>query len=322
VVGGGAPELSRGDGIVVSFSPDAPPELAFQLADLQRTRPLLVLAALFGLAVVALGRWRGLLALVGVGVSLVVIGAFLLPALLDGRDPLLTALVGASAIAFVSLFLAHGPNERTAVALLGALSALALTGVLGAVFVAATRLTGLADEEATLLQVAAGGIDAEGLLLAGIVIGAMGVLDDVTVTQVAATWELKRAAPGFGPLELYRRSVRVGRDHIASTVNTLVLAYAGASLPLLLLFTQAERSLGDVLTGEVVATEVVRTLVGSIGLVAAVPLTTALAALVIGGAGPPERAGADDPGTVPPELRRPRRRRRRDPFWGDLDAHG
>ncbi|HSL57110.1 MAG TPA: YibE/F family protein [Acidimicrobiales bacterium] len=318
VVGGGAPELARGDRIVVSYTATAPPELAYQLADFQRTTPLLVLAALFGVSVVALGRWRGLRALIGVGVSLAVLGAFLLPALLDGRDPLLTALVGAAAIAFVSLFLAHGVNVRTAVALLGALVALGITGALGAVFITATRLTGLADEDATLLRLAGGSVDAEGLLLAGIIIGAMGVLDDVTVTQVATTWELKRAAPGFGPLELYRRAVRVGRDHIASTVNTLVLAYAGASLPLLLLFTQVERSVGDVITGEVVATEVVRTLVGSIGLIAAVPLTTALAALVLGGAPAPGPDGTVDE-EVPAELRRPRRRRRRrDPFWDDL----
>ena len=214
-------------------------------------------------------------------------------------------------------------NERTAVAILGTLASLALTGVLALVFVEMTRLTGLASEEATLLRASTGVIDFQGLLLAGILVGALGVLDDVTVTQVSAVWELKLADPEFGPGDLYRRAVRIGRDHIASVVNTLALAYAGASLPLLLLFTQASRSFGDVVTGEAVAVEVVRTLVGSIGLVAAVPLTTGLAAVVIAGAAGP--AAAVDPESTPDSRaarREARRARRRDPCWGDAEIDG
>jgi uncharacterized membrane protein len=302
-----SPRLERGDRIVVSYASDAPDELAYQFADFQRGASLLWLTVLFAAAVVAMGRWKGLRALLGVGVSLAVIVTFLLPALLRGESPIVVALVAASAIAFLALFLAHGFNERTAVALLGTLIALALTGGLALLFVELTRITGLASEEALLLQASSGIIDFQGLLLAGIMIGALGVLDDVTVTQVSAVWELKLADPRFGAWDLYRRAVNIGRDHIASVVNTLALAYAGAALPLLLLFTQAQRSFTDVITGEAVAVEIVRTLVGSIGLVAAVPITTGLAALVIGRAAVPE----------PPTGRRGRLAR--DPFWGDAD---
>ncbi len=313
------PRLDRGDAIVLSYAPAAPPELAYQFADYQRGTPLLWLTALFVVAVVALGRWKGLRALAGVGISLAIIVTFLLPALLLGDPPVLLSLVACSTIAFLALFLAHGFNDRTAVALLGTLISLGLTGALAVLFVSLTRITGLASEEALLLQAGSGIIDFQGLLLAGIMIGALGVLDDVTVTQVAAVWELKRADRRFGAWELYRRAVNVGRDHIASVVNTLALAYAGAALPLLLLFTQAQRSFSEVLTGEAVAVEVVRTLVGSIGLIAAVPITTGLAALVIAGATLVED---DDSSSSGGGRRNQRSRRgrgpgRRDPFWDD-----
>jgi uncharacterized membrane protein len=181
---------------------------------------------------------------------------------------------------FVALYLAHGFSVRTSTAVLGTLASLLLTVLLGWAFSGATQLSGLSSEEANFLQGAFGGVDPRGLLLAGVVIGALGVLDDVTVTQASAVWELRAANPAYGVWELYRAAVRIGRDHIASTVNTLVLAYAGASLPLLLLFTISGTRLTDVLTSDVIATEVVRTLVGSIGLVASVPVTTGLAALL------------------------------------------
>jgi uncharacterized membrane protein len=177
------------------------------------------------------------------------------------------------------------------VAVLGTVTSLLLTCLLGVVFVDLTHLTGLATEEVGFLQAFGGNLNFSGLLLAGMVIGALGVLDDVTVTQVSAVWELREAKPHATPRELYRSGVRIGRDHIASTVNTLVLAYAGASLPLLLLFRTSGQRLGDVITGESIAVEIVRALVGSIGLVASVPITTGLAALVVSRTGPggPER---------------------------------
>ena len=287
IVAGGI-DLVEGDRIVVSRTAGAPEGLEYTFVDFQRQRPLMVLALLFAFAVILLGRLQGVRALIGAAVAMLVLIAFMLPALLEGASPMLIALVGASAIAFVALYVTHGISDGTTVALLGTLASLAVVAVLGANFVAATNVTGLVSEESGILQITAGQIDFRGLLLAGVVIGALGVLDDVTVTQVSAVTQLQAADPSLPPRELYRTALTIGRDHIASTVNTLVLAYAGASLPLLLLFTQSAQPLSRALTGEVVAVEIVRTLVGSIGLVAAVPITTGLAvALVRRPMGPP-----------------------------------
>lgn len=280
-LGAGGPRLHDGDKVVMLYQFDAPAGAKYQFGDFQRSAPLAVLAVLFALAVLALGQLRGFLALVGVAVSFAVLQMFTLPALLEGRSPLAVALVSAAAVALVALYLAHGLSERTTVAVLGTLASLALTGAAASIFVSAAKLTGLGGEEVGFLQVFGGELNFQGLLLAGMVIGALGVLDDVTVTQVAAVWEVHRADPSLGAAALYQSGLRVGRDHIASTVNTLVLAYAGASLPLLLLFSTAGQSLGAVITGEAIAAEIVRTLVGSLGLVASVPITTALAALVV-----------------------------------------
>lgn len=276
-----SPELDEGQELVVGFNPDAPPGHQYRFVDVERRRPLLVLAAIFVAAVLLLGRMKGVRALVALVVGGWVLFAFLLPALLEGSNPLAVALVAAAVIACLALYLTHGVNERTTVALLGTFASLALIGGLGALFAAATKLSGLATEDALVFQVASGGVDVRGLLLAGIVIGSLGVLDDVTVTQVSAVWELHHANPRYGVRELYTSATRIGRDHIASTVNTLVLAYVGASLPLLLLYTQGDLALGQVVNGEIIAVEVVRTLVGSIGLVASVPITTLLAAVVV-----------------------------------------
>ncbi len=275
--------MEPGVGIVLGFESDAPADFQYFFIDFQRTTPLLWLAAIFVAAVLVLGRLQGLRALLGLALSLGLLVWFVLPALLLGSDPLAVGLVGGAAIALVAIYLAHGLHLSTTVAVLGTFASLALTGILAWVFVEACRFTGLASEEAAFLSISSGEIDLRGLLLAGIIIGSLGVLDDVTVTQVSAVSELRRANPGWSRRRLYGSALRIGRDHIASTVNTLVLAYAGASLPLLLLFTQAERPLTEVLTGEIVAIEIVRTLVGSIGLVAAVPITTALAATVAAG---------------------------------------
>jgi uncharacterized membrane protein len=280
-VGPSSVTLRKGDAIVLGRTPDAPAELAYQFADYQRRSPLLVLTVLFAIAVVALGRWRGLRALVGLGISLLVLLRFVLPSILDGNSAIAVALVGSSLIMLIALYLSHGYNPRTTTAVVGTVASLLLTGALALVFVAATKLTGLASEEAVFLQISAEQVNLRGLILGGIIIGSLGVLDDVTVTQVSAVWELHLANRTMPARELYRAALRIGRDHIASTVNTLVLAYAGAALPLLILFVEVERGFGDVITGEVVAIEVVRTLVGSIGLVASVPITTALAAVAV-----------------------------------------
>jgi uncharacterized membrane protein len=273
--------LRTGDEIVLHYTPEAPPEAQYAFADFQRRTPMLVLLLLFVAAVVALGRLRGVMALIGLAVSLGILFWFILPALVEGSSPIAVALTGATVIALAALLLAHGLNERTAVAVLGTLASLLLTAVLAGLFAAAAHLTGLATEESINLLAFAPSLDFRGLLLAAIIIGSLGVLDDVTVTQTAAVWELHRADASAGPRELYAATLRIGRDHIASTVNTLVLAYAAAALPLLLLFTQSGLPTATIVTSETVAVEIVQTLVGSIGLVASVPITTALAAFVV-----------------------------------------
>jgi uncharacterized membrane protein len=312
----GTPRFTVGDPVVLGWSggdPDDPG--SYQIVDFQRGGSLAWLAVLFAAAVLLLGRWRGLAALAALVVSFAVLLLFVLPAILDGRSPLAVAVVGSGVIMFAVLYLTHGLSARTSTAVLGTLVSLALIGVLGVAFSAAGRLTGL-DDQTTALVASLGPVDARGLLLAGIVIGALGVLDDVTVTQTSAVWELRRANPQLGARALFRSAMRIGRDHVASAVNTLVLAYAGASLPLLLLFSLSGRSLGEVATSQDVATEIVRTLVGSIGLVASVPVTTAVAALVASrereeppgdpAPGPSVTASARGPAATP--RRRARRR--------------
>ncbi|WP_433857313.1 YibE/F family protein [Streptomyces kronopolitis] len=288
---------TAGQDVVVAYSPKAPKELQYSVSDVDRSLPMWVLAAVFALAVVLVGRLRGILALVALAASFVVLTLFILPAILQGSDPLVVAVVGGSAIMLIALYLCHGLTARTSVAVLGTLASLLLIGLLGSVFINWALLTGNTDDTTGLVHGLYPDIEIRGLLLAGIIIGSLGVLDDVTVTQTAAVWELKEADPSAGWRKLYGAAMRIGRDHIASVVNTLVLAYAGAALPLLLLFSIAQSSVGTVATSEVVAEEVVRTLVGSIGLVAAVPLTTLLAALVVS-ADRKERGGP--PGTGGP----------------------
>lgn len=273
-----ASKLDAGDDIVVTDGgADVDAASRYQFADIQRGQPLLLLALLFAGAVIALGRLKGLLALVGIVASLGVLLVFVFPALLEGASPVGVALTGSAVIAFLTLYLAHGLHTRTTVALVGTLVSLGLAGLLGTLFAGGASLSGLASEESTTLLAYAPGLDFRGLMLAAVIIGALGVLDDVTITQASAVWELHRADPDLGARKLFAAGTRIGRDHIASTVNTLVLAYAAAALPLLLLYTQSTLGMGEVLSSETVAVEIVQTLVGSIGLVASVPLTTALA---------------------------------------------
>ncbi|MCW6003178.1 YibE/F family protein [Micromonospora sp. CPCC 205371] len=280
--GPGAPEVGVGDDVVlvVLTDPEDPTVTQYNIADHQRGQPLVWLVVLFAAAIVGFARWRGLAALGGLAASFAILLIFVLPAIRAGEPPLLVAVVGAALIMFVVLYLTHGVNAQTSVAVLGTLASLVLTGVLGAIATAVTHLTGYGDENATTLAFVQSGVDLHGLLLAGIIIGSLGVLDDVTVTQAATVTELARANPSLGRLELYRAATRVGRAHIASTINTIVLAYAGASLPVLLLIVAAGRAVTDSLTTEFLAQEIVRSVVATMGLIAAVPITTALAAVV------------------------------------------
>jgi len=295
VPGPGQPDLAPGDAIVVGRASDPQLGTSYYFSDFQRRAPLVVLGVLFAVVVVAVGRLRGLAALVGVAVSVALVVTFVLPALLEGSSPLAVSIVGSAAIMFVLLYLAHGVTAMTTAALVGTLASLALTGLLAGIFVEAAHLVSGGSEEATLLQFNVGQVNLQGLLLGSIIIGSLGVLNDVTVTQASAVWQLREADPAMGAGAVYRSAMRIGRDHIASAVDTLVLAYAGASLPLLLLFSLAENPVGEVLSGELVASELVRTLVGSIGLALSVPVTTGIAAFVVTRRPPaPARArGAD-----------------------------
>ena len=276
-----ARQITVGDKIFVGRSLNDPNEDRYFFLDYQRGLPLLALGILFAVVVIALSRLRGFAALVGLGISLFVLLAFVLPAILEGKSPIAVAAVGSAAIMFAALYMAHGINVRTTTAVLGTLVSLLLTCLLAAFFLDIVSFTGFGSEEAVFLQVSAAQVNLQGLIFAGVIIGTLGVLDDVTVTQASAVWEIHYANPRYSARQLYSSALRIGRDHIASTVNTLVLAYAGASLPLLIVFTLADAPLTQTLTSEVVAQEIVRTLVGSIGLVASVPITTGLAALVV-----------------------------------------
>jgi uncharacterized membrane protein len=281
--------------LAVLEQPGQPPY--YNIRDLERTRPMLLLVALFVAAVVAFGRWQGVRSLLGLGLSFLVIVGFVVPAILRGRGPVPVALVGAMAIMLVSLYLAHGPGRKTTAAVVGTALALGLTAALAAAFVGVAALTGLASEDALNASFAVGGLSLRGLLLAGIILGGLGVLDDVTVSQASLVFELRRADPAGGFGELVRGALAVGRDHVAATVNTLFLAYVGASLPLLVLFVTSGDPFGTVATAEAVAVEVVRTLCGSVGLIAAVPLTTVLAAALAPPSEPePAAAGPQEPG--------------------------
>ena len=275
----GQPVLEPGEIVFISVVAFENGVVDFQYAGKDRVPLLLAIAGIFGLAVVALGRFRGLAALAALALSVGILIWFILPSILEGNDAVMVAIVGGGAIALISLYMAHGVGPLTHVAAIGAFSALLLTALLSWAALYFARFTGVtSDESLVLLSIA--DVDLTGLLLAGIVLGAIGALDDVTVTQASAVMEVRKANPSLGSDDLFASGIRVGRDHIVSTVNTLLLAYAGASLPLLIFFTVSQQSFGFLASSELVAAEIVRTLVGSIGLVAAVPITTWLSAQV------------------------------------------
>lgn len=283
--GPGAPEVDQGDHVVI-IETEGPDGSTWSVVDHQRASGLWVLVAAFVLALVAFGRWRGVTALVGLAVTFLLLLFFVVPAIVGGAPPLLVAIVASAAITLSVLYLTHGLSATTTVAVLGTLLSLALTGLLSALAVTTLHLTGITDDISTSLGISQG-VNMEGLLLAGIVIGSLGVLDDVTVTQAATVTELARANPSYGARQLYGAGARVGRSHIASVVNTIVLAYAGSSLPLLILILSNVDSLGGVVTDQIIAQEIVRSAVATLGLIAAVPVTTALAALLFRGSAEP-----------------------------------
>lgn len=250
-----------------------------------------ILAGVFAAAIVVVGGLRGLRSLVALALTLGVVVKLVVPLLLRGFDPILLAVGGGALITVATLLLTEGPSRITLSAVLGTLAALGLTAVLASLFTAAAEFTALqgSEEIAFLIPLVGDRIDLAGILLAATVFGALGVLDDVTVTQAATVEQLHRARPEADRRGVFGRAMMVGRSHIAATVNTLMLAYLGVGLPLLLLFALGGQAPLTVLNGEIVAVEVIRALVGSIGIVAAVPLTTMVAAVLI----VPARAGSD-----------------------------
>jgi uncharacterized membrane protein len=278
--GPGQPNLAVGDNIRVSRQVDQAGATSYAFFDYERTWPLIALAAMFAVVIVAVARWRGLRAMIGIVVAFAVLVVFLLPALRDGASAIPVALVASAAILYAVIYLAHGVSLRTSAALLGTLAALLLAALLSWGTIELAHLTGLSEDQNNEVAAYLGNVSITGLLLAGFIIGSLGVLNDVTVTQASTVFELAELGDGTSRRAIFVGAMRVGRDHIASTVYTLVLAYAGSALPLLLLFSVANRSLGDVLTSESVAIEIARSAVGGIALALSVPLTTAIAAVL------------------------------------------
>jgi uncharacterized membrane protein len=294
-----APDLESGDRIVLHDAPTAPERSRYSFAGYRRTEPLLWLAGAFVVLILVVARWQGLRALAGVVGGLAVLAAFLVPALLHDQPAVPVVLAGAAAVAFLCLYLAHGLNLPTTVAVAGTLTGLALTAALALGAATLAQVAGLGGQGVGGLRVTAEALDLRGLLVAGIVVGALGALGDVTVRQTAIVAGLRRANPGLPGRLVYRQATIVGRDHLSSTVTTLVLAYAGAALPLLLLFSAGGQSVTQVVTGDLVSVVLVRMLVGAVGVVVAVPVTTALATAVLGGedgvVGQSRRRIGDDP---------------------------
>lgn len=270
------PRLAPGDKIRVAPSGGG----TYSFVDYERKQPIVLLALLFALIVVVFGRWRGFLAMIGLAASLAIVLWFIIPAILGGSEPVAVAIVGAFAVMLVTLGLTHGIGLTSRAAALGTATALLLTASLAVLFIEAGNITGFSSDEATILNATGGNLSLSGLVLAGIIIAALGVLDDLTVSQASAVLALRQADPTQGFTGLYRGALGIGRDHVAATVNTLVLAYVGASLPVLLIFTVGGTPVGDALNSEAVAAQIIGTLVGSIGLITAVPITTAIAAML------------------------------------------
>ncbi|NMC51589.1 YibE/F family protein [Candidatus Kuenenbacteria bacterium] len=280
-----ASEYQVGDRVLVNRSLGPVGEETFYVIGYSRTSSIYWLALLFALIVIIVGRLKGLRALVVLCLTFLIILKFIIPKILAGSDPLLISIAGSFFILILAVYITEGVKKTSTIAIFAILISLVITGLLSFWFSAIAKLTGFASEEAVfLMDLAGGNINIKGLLLAGIIIGALGVLDDVIISQVMLVKELKTSNPQLTNSQVYRQAMRVGISHLSSMVNTLFLAYAGASLPLLILFSVKQPpflTFNQVLDNEMIATEIVRTITGSIGLVLAVPLATLLAAQFI-----------------------------------------
>lgn len=273
--------LDVGDRIKAMFSPSGlEGATPYIFVDFERGLPLIILLACYIFVVGLVARGKGLAAILGLAASLGVVGFFMLPALMVGEPALLVVLVGAAAMMFTSIYLAHGVSIRTTTAVLGTLGGLVITGVAAAVSIGANNLTGTLSDDAIALYGELGYLEMNEILLCGMILAGLGALNDVTITQVSTVWELHAANPSARRRKIFSQGMVIGRDHIASTVYTLAFAYVGTALPLLMSAALVDRGFLDLMTVGQISEEIVRTLVASIGLVLAIPMTTAIACLL------------------------------------------
>lgn len=271
------------DRVTVNVEKDLEGKDVYNINDFIRTDSLTLLAIIFILSILLIAKLRGMSAMLSMVITFLIIFKYILPQIIAGQNPVLVAIIGSMMIIPVTFYMSHGFNKKTTVAIVGTVIAMILTGVLASIFIEIGKLTGLASEEAGFLAtIKQGQLNMKGVLLAGIVIGATGVLDDITVAQAATVAQLKQASEKMKVSQLYTAAMNVGQDHIASMINTLILVYAGAALPLMLIFVNNPHPFSEIINYEFIAEEIIRTLVGSIGLVVAVPITTLLAAIVFG----------------------------------------
>lgn len=272
----------KGDNVIISYNKGIDGNDVFFITDYIRTRSIFILFILFLALSLFIGSKKGLSSLIAMFISFIIIFVYVLPQIQKGRDPVLTAIFASIIIIPITFYMSHGFEKKTTVSIIGTIIALIITGVLSSIFVNLTHLTGTSSEESMFLQMLGDmKYNLKGLLLAGIIIGTLGVMDDITVSQTAIVYQLNDLKRDIPMQELFTRSIQVGKDHIASMINTLILVYTGASIPLLLLFINNPRPLEEIISYELVATEIVRTLVGSIGLILAVPITTYLACFFV-----------------------------------------
>lgn len=271
-----------GDKVLINHSKGSNLEDIFYITDYIRRDSIIWLFFIFIVLVLAISHWQGLASLLAMGFTFLVIFIFIIPKIAAGADPVSIVILASLLIIPVTFCMSHGASKKTLAAIIGTVIALIITGIFSNIFVNAAHLTGFASEEAAFLQTfKQGTVNIKGLLLAGIIIGALGVLDDITISQSAIVFQLKETNPKIKVEELYSRTMKIGKDHISSMVNTLILVYTGASLPLFLLFTDSSQSFLQVINFEPIADEIIRTLVGSIGLILAVPITTIVACFIV-----------------------------------------
>lgn len=273
------PPYKTGDPVIITSSQNPNGQDGYYISDFQRSTTLLWLSLFFAALTILIARKRGLLSLVGMAISFLILFFFTIPQIMRHQDPVLITILTSLILVPITFYLSHGLNFKTTSAIVSTFIALIVTGILATLMVDQGRLTGFTNDEVSFLQLQLqGSINIKGLLLAGIIISTLGILDDVTVSQSAIVTQLKKTSPNLKLWDLYHKAMDIGHDHIASAVNTLILVYTGASLPLLLLFVVNSANPVIALNYEIVAEEIIRTLVASIGLVLAVPIATLLSA--------------------------------------------